>query len=181
MLCSKSGYAGGNIFTSILIALGIGLAFRIGQGFLIAYLEIQPFIVTLAGMFLARGLTTIVNSKPFNVAHKEFVALKDYRINVPGMGSTNRHGIYIDAYVSIGVVVALIIVILLFCILRWTKTGRNFYAVGGNQQSALMLGINVRRTKFLAYIICGLLAGIGGYVYFLFVGSVPLRMQMQKR
>lgn len=162
---------GGNIFTSILIALGIGLAFGIGQGFMVAYLEIQPFIVTLAGMFLARGLTMIVNSKPFNVAHEGFVALKDYRINVPGMGSTNRRGVYVDAYISIGVIVALIIVILLFCILRWTKTGRNFYAVGGNQQSALMLGINVRRTKFLAYIICGLLAGIGGYVYFLFVGS----------
>ena len=55
--------------------------------------------------------------------------------------------------------------------LRWTKLGRSFYAVGGNQQSALMLGINVKRTRFLSHLICGLLAGIGGYVYFLHVGS----------
>lgn len=162
---------GGNLFTAILIALGIGLAFGVGQGFLVAYLGIQPFIVTLAGMFLARGLTTIVNPEPFNVSNKAFVALKDYQVVVPGFGTTNRHGIYIDAYVSVGVVVAIIIVIALFCALRWTKTGRGFYAVGGNEQSALMLGINVKRTKFLAHLLCGLLAGIGGFVYFLFVGS----------
>ena len=76
-----------------------------------------------------------------------------------------------DAYVEIGVIVALLAVIILFCFLRWTRKGRNFYAVGGNKQSALMLGINVKRTKFLAHLLCGLLAGIGGFVYFLHVGS----------
>ena len=59
----------------------------------------------------------------------------------------------------------------MFIFLRWTRLGRNFYAVGGNKQSALMLGINVKRTKFLSHLICSLLAGIGGYVYFLHVGS----------
>ena len=53
----------------------------------------------------------------------------------------------------------------------WTKLGRHFYAVGGNQQSALMLGINVKRTRFLAQMLSGVLAGIAGYVYFLHVGS----------
>ncbi len=164
-------HQGGNIFVSILIAVGIGLAFGLVQGYLIAYLDVQPFIVTLAGMFFARGMTTIVNTNPFNVANEKFVALKDTRIVVPFMGSTNRLGKYVDAYIQIGVVVALIIVILMFCMLRWTKQGRNFYAVGGNSQSALMLGINVKRTKFISYVISGLLAGIGGYVYFLYVGS----------
>jgi len=59
----------------------------------------------------------------------------------------------------------------MFVLLRWCKLGRNFYAVGGNAQSALMLGINVKRTKFLSHLICSTLAGIGGYVYFLHVGS----------
>ena len=68
-------------------------------------------------------------------------------------------------------VVALITVALLFVVLRWTKLGRNFYAVGGNANSALMLGINVKRTKFLSHLICGLLAGVGGFVYFMHVGS----------
>lgn len=164
-------YKDGNIFMSILIALGIGLAFGLVQGFLVAYLDIQPFIVSLAGMFFARGMTTIVHTNPFNVENEAFVALKGTRITVPGLGSVNRLGKYVDAYVSIGVVVALLIVIVLFCVLRWTKLGRNFYAVGGNRQSALMLGINVKRTRFIAHVLCGLLAGIGGYVYFLYVGS----------
>lgn len=164
-------YMGGNVFVSLLIALGIGLAFGLIQGFLIAYLDIQPFIVTLAGMFFARGMTTIVHTNPFNVENEAFVALKNTRVSVPGMGSVNKLGNYVPAYVEIGVVVALIIVIILFVVLRWTKLGRSFYAVGGNKQSALMLGINVKRTKFLSHLICGILAGIGGYVYFLHVGS----------
>lgn len=164
-------YHGGNVFVSVLIALGIGLAFGLVQGFLVAYLDIQPFIVTLAGMFFARGMTTIVNTNPFNVANESFVKLKETRIVVPGMGSVNKLGKYVDAYVEIGVVVALLLVVLLFLLLRYTKLGRSFYAVGGNKQSALMLGINVRRTKFLSHLFCGLLAGIGGYVYFLHVGS----------
>ena len=143
-------YHQGNVFGSVLIALAIGLAFGAVQGYLVAYLDIQPFIVTLAGMFFARGMTTIVNSAPFNVANEAFVALKETRVIVPGMGSVNKLGKYVNAYVEIGVVAALIIVIVLFCVLRWTKLGRSFYAVGGNRQSALMLGINVKRTKFLS-------------------------------
>ena len=164
-------YKGGSIFTAILIALAIGAAFGIVQGFLVAYLDIQPFIVTLAGMFFARGMTTIVNTAPFNVENETFVALKDTRIKVPGMGSYNKLGEYVNAEIEIGVIVALLVVIIMFFLLRYTKLGRNFYAVGGNAQSALMLGINVKRTRFLSHLLCGLLSGIGGFVYFLHVGS----------
>ena len=164
-------FMGGNLFVSVLIALGIGLAYGIVQGFLVAYLEIQPFIVSLAGMFFARGLTSIVHSAPFNVENEAFMALKDTRIVVPGLGSVNRIGKYVDAYINIGVIVAILVVVILFIVLRWTKLGRAFYAVGGNRQSALMLGINVKRTRFLAHLLCSLLAGVAGYVYFLYVGS----------
>lgn len=164
-------HRGGSVFGAILISLGIGLAFGLVQGFLTAYLDIQPFIVTLAGMFFARGMTTIVNTKSFNVVNEEFVALKETRVIIPGMGSLNKNGTYVNAYVEIGVLVALLVVILFFCILKWTKLGRNFYAVGGNSQSALMLGINVKKTRFLSHLLCGILAGIGGFVYFMHVGS----------
>lgn len=162
---------GGNVFVSIVIALSIGLAFGAVQGYLVAYLGIQPFIVTLAGMFFARGMTTIVNTNPFNVQNEAFVALKETRIIMPGMGSVNKLGNYVNAYIEIGVVIAVLTVVVLFAILRWTRLGRGFYAVGGNNQSALMLGINVKRTKFLSHLLCGLLAGIGGFVYFMHVGS----------
>ena len=149
-------FHGGTVLTAILLALGIGTAFGLVQGFLIAYLEIQPFIVTLAGMFFAKGMTTIVNATQFNVENEAFKALKETRIYVPGMGSVNKLGAYVPAYVEIGVVVALVVVAVLFVVLRY---------------SANMLAINVKRTKFLAHLICGILAGIGGFVYFLHVGS----------
>lgn len=164
-------YQGGSVLTAMLLALGIGVAFGLVQGYLIAYLEIQPFIVSLAGMFFAKGMTTIVNSTQFNVAHEGFKALKAVRIYVPFMGSVNKKGVYVPAYIEPGVIVALIVVVVLFVLLKWSKTGRNFYAVGGNLNSAKMLGINVKRTKFIAHLLCSTLAGIGGFVYFMHVGS----------
>ena len=80
-------YGGGSVGTAILLALGIGLAFGLVQGFLVAYLDIQPFIVSLAGMFFARGMTTIVNASQFNVQNEAFQAFKSIRIYVPGRGA----------------------------------------------------------------------------------------------
>ena len=154
-------YQGGTVGSAMLLALGIGVAFGLVQGYLVAYLEIQPFIVSLAGMFFAKGMTTIVNSTQFNVTNEAFQALKAIRVYVPGMGSINKRGIYVPAYVEPGVIVALLIVLLLFILLKWGKLGRSFYAVGGNMASA----------KFLAHLLCSTLAGIGGFVYFLHVGS----------
>lgn len=172
MVCAVHlDYQGGTVGTAMLLALGIGVAFGLVQGYLVAYLEIQPFIVSLAGMFFAKGMTTIVNSTQFNVTNEAFQALKAIRVYVPGMGSINKRGIYVPAYVEPGVIVALLIVLLLFILLKWGKLGRSFYAVGGNMASANMLGINVKRTKFLAHLLCSTLAGIGGFVYFLHVGS----------
>ena len=162
---------GGNIFTVILIGLGIGLLYGVVQGFLVAHLGIQPFIISLAGMFFAKGMTTIVSKEPVRVTNESFLAIKELRIIVPGLGSNNKLGQYVPAYIEVGVVIALMVVLLLFWLLRWTKLGRSFYAVGGNNQSANMLGINVRRTKFLAHVLCSLMAGLGGILYFLHVGS----------
>lgn len=162
----------GNLIISFIIAIAIGLLFGLVQGYLVAYLNIQPFIVTLAGMFFARGMTTIVNSEPFNIEKcQAFTNLKNIQIKLPFIGSYNKNGDFNNATISVGVVVALLVVIIFFCILKWTKLGRSFYAVGGNAQSALMLGINVKKTKFLSHLLCGLLAGIGGYVYFMYSGK----------
>ena len=162
---------GFGVLGSLLLALSIGLAFGVFQGFLISFLEIQPFIVTLAGMFFARGVTTMVEVKPRSVQNEMFNALRNIEITIPGLGYVAKNGNYIDAKIELGVVIALLIVVIIFCTLKWTRFGRNLYAVGGNIQSALMLGINVKRTKFYSYLLCGLLAGIGGYVYLMHTGS----------
>lgn len=162
---------GGNVWTALALALGIGLAFGLVQGYLVAYLEIQPFIVTLAGMFFARGMTTIVSVEPRTAQNAGFLALKEARVEIPWLGYTSKNGELIPARIEPGVLVALAALALVFVLLRWTRLGRNFYAVGGNRQSALMLGINVRRTKFLSHLLCGLLAGVGGFVFLLHTGA----------
>lgn len=163
--------AGGSVFGALLIALAIGLAFGIVQGFFISYLKIQPFIVTLAGMFFAKGMTTIVSVNPITVQSNEaFLKLKETYFNLP-IGITTRNGTFINSYLEIGAIVAILVVVLLWAVLKWTRVGRNFYAIGGNSESALMLGINVQRTRFYAYVICGVLAGIAGFMYLLHTGA----------
>ena len=156
---------GGSIAGSVFLALCIGLAFGMMQGFLISYLDIQPFIVTLAGMFLARGMTTILSVNPQKVEHEGFAALRSIKIEINALGYTAPNGNFIPARMELGVVVALLCIVFIFILLKYIRLGRGFYAIGGNQQSALMLGINVKRTRFLSYIISGVLSGISGYVF----------------
>ena len=122
-------------------------------------------------MFLARGLTTIVSVQPQKVAHEGFQALMNSRIEMMWLGSPNKKGVMIPARMEWGVVVALIVVAVVYFMLKKTKLGRSFYAIGGNQQSALMLGINVKRSRFIAHAISGLLAGIAGFVLMMHTGA----------
>lgn len=162
---------GGSVFSALVIALCIGLAFGLVQGYLVSYLEIQPFIVTLAGMFFARGMTTIVSVEPRTAQNEGFLALKDARIEIPWLGHIAKNGALIPAKIELGVMIALAVVVLVFVLLRWSRFGRNLYAVGGSPQSALMLGINVKRTKLFSYLLCGLLSGIGGFVFLMHTGA----------
>ena len=162
---------GGSVVGSVALALGIGTAFGLVQGILVSYLEIQPFIISLAGMFFARGMTTIVSVAPRTAENVAFLALKEFRVVIPGIGSYGKTGNFIPARVELGVIIALCVVLLVFVMLKWTRFGRQLYAIGGNSQSARMLGINVKRTRFFSYLLCGVLSGIGGYVYLLHTGA----------
>ena len=154
-----------NFFTTLLLARAIGLAFGTVQGFLVAYMEMQPFIVTLAGMFLGRGLVALIEVNQIQVANAGFEALSGARIQIPFLGDVNKKGVFIQSKLEYGVIVAIILVFVMLWLLKKTKLGRSFYAVGGNAQSALMLGIDVKKTRFNAHLLCGLLAGIGGFLY----------------
>jgi simple sugar transport system permease protein len=163
--------AGASVAGSIALALAIGIAFGVLQGFLIAYLQIQPFIITLAGMFLANGVMTMVNTTPINVQHPGFVALFETRFRIEWLGTINRHGMFIPCKISISTVIVICVIIAVAVLMKWSKFGRNLYAVGGNSQSAMMLGVGVRRTKFFSYVLCGLLSGIAGLAFILTTGA----------
>lgn len=150
----------------ILIILVIGILFGAVQGYCVAYLEIQPFIVTMAGMFFARGMTAVICKDQVSiVSDKLFTAISNMKINIPFGGYENKKGIYQVPFVRPTVIVALIVVVLVYLMLKYTKFGRSIYAVGGNQVSAALMGLNVRKTKLFTYILCSFLTSIGGICY----------------
>ena len=155
---------GVNVYVAVLAALLIGLLFGVVQGFLVAYLDIQPFIVTLAGMFFGRGMTAIVSTDMISIKNAAFLKWANARIYMP-FGSTNKKGKYIPAYIPPTVVIAIIVVILIAILLKYMKFGRKLYAIGGSRQSALMMGLDVKKTIFRAYILDGFLAGLGGFLF----------------
>ena len=156
--------------SGVLIALIvlIGVVFGLAQCFCVAYLEIQPFIVTMAGLFFARGMTSIISKEQVSVPMDSwFGQLSQIKINMPfQIGAyLNKKGVLMVPYVRLTVVVALAMVVITFLMLRYTKFGRSLYAVGGNQQSATLMGLNVRKTKMMAHVLCSLYATLGGLCF----------------
>ena len=153
----------------VILILVIGIVFGAVQGFLVGYLEIQPFIVTMAGMFFARGMTAVICSGQISITEADnptFYAWANSKINLPEfLGKANRHGKIVVPYIRPTVIIAFLVLILIFLMLKYTKFGRNLYAVGGNQMSATMMGLNVKKTKMLSHVLSSLLCSIGGILY----------------
>ena len=103
---------GASAYTALLMALVIGLLFGLVQGFLVSYLEIQPFIVTLAGMFFGRGMTSIISTDMISIKNKTFLAWANYKIYLP-IGSYSRRGKFIPAYIYPTVIIAILIFIVI--------------------------------------------------------------------
>ena len=168
----------------MLIVLLVGVAFGTFQGFLIGYLEIQPFIVTMAGMFFCRGMTAVICTDQVSITQEinaTFYKLANMKINIPFGGYTNKKGMYMTPYIRITVVVALLVLLAVFLLLRHTRFGRSLYAVGGNAQSAAMMGLNVKSIRMRAHMLCSVLASIGGICYCLntMAGSVSQALGLE--
>lgn len=150
-----------------ILVLVIGIVFGIVQGFCVGYLSIQPFIVTMAGMFFGRGMTAVICTDQVSISNPAFVSWANAKIKIPfGIGAyTNSKGVLQVPYIRVTVVVALIVLIAIFLMLRYTKFGRNLYAVGGSEQSAAMMGLDVKKTKMFAYILSSFLCSIGGICF----------------
>ena len=150
---------------AVIIVLITGIVFGLVQGFLVAYMDIQPFIVTLAGMFFARGMTAIISKDMISITNETFMAWANAKIYLPFGGYLNKKGMMIQPYIYPTVIIALVLLVAAFIMLKYTKFGRSIYAVGGSQQSALMLGLNVRKVKLKAYVLDGFLCGVGSVLF----------------
>lgn len=150
---------------SLIFVLVIGVVFGLVQGYLIAYLKLQPFIVTLAGMFFARGMTAIISTEMISIKNSTFLAWSQAKIYLPFGGYVSKKGVLVKPFIYPSVIMALVILIAIFIMLRYTKFGRSIYAIGGNEQSALLMGLNVRRTKLLVYVLNGFLTAFGGFLF----------------
>lgn len=148
-----------------ILVLAVGVVFGLVQGFCVGYLKIQPFIVTMAGMFFARGMTAVICADQVSISNKFFVSLAKMKISMPFGAVTNRRGVLQIPFIRITVVIALVVLVLVFLMLRYTKFGRSLYAVGGNESSAVMMGLDVKRTKLKAYVLSSFLCSIGGICF----------------
>lgn len=144
----------------LVIALLIGLLVGALNGVLVSYFEFQPFIATLTTQFLGRGLCYVISTDTINITNETFVKVSQVRIPLPG-----------KAFISVGVVIALVSIVVFFLISTRTRFGRTIYAIGGNEQSARLMGLAVDRSKTLVYVLSGLSAAVAGIIFSLYMLS----------
>jgi simple sugar transport system permease protein len=123
-------------------------------GLMIHVFKVQPFIATLAAMFLARGLCYVISKDSISITDPLFTALASNRIPLGG-----------NVSVTISVIVAIVVIAIAFWVLHFTRFGRTVYAIGGNEQSGMLMGLPVARTKVLVYVVSGLCSGLAGILY----------------
>ena len=145
---------------AITLALAVGAFGGLTMGAVIYYFDIQPFIVTLAGMFFARGLCYMISVESISLTHPFFTDLAQTRIPMPG-----------GFFLSVSVVIALLAVAVAFWALHYTRLGRNVYAIGGSTQSAMLMGLPVARTVMSVYAISGLCSALGGVLLAFYMRS----------
>ena len=124
-------------FVAIAVVLIVGIVFGAVQGFLIGVLGIQPFIISMAGMFFARGMIAVITTEMVNINNATFVKWADWKLELPFGGYTNKHGVMMNPFIRMPVIIALIVVAATFIILKFTKFGRSLYAVGGDRKSVV--------------------------------------------
>ncbi|AEJ20337.1 galactofuranose ABC transporter, permease protein YjfF [Gracilinema caldarium] len=134
----------------LLAASGIGLF----QGIMIQFFKVQPFIATLAGMFFARGACYLISIDTINIENDWYRDVSMAAIELPT-----------GDFISVNVLIFVVFAIVGWWLLRFTRFGRTVYAIGGSEQSALLMGLPVNRTKVLIYTFNGFCSGLAGIVF----------------
>lgn len=136
---------------AVAVVLVAGPTLGLMMGLVIEYFDVQPFIATLAGMFLARGLCYVLSV--------DSLPIRDPALRAFGL---NYVYLYDDKFIRWSVVVALAVVVIGAYVLHKTRFGRTVYAVGGNRQSAQLMGLDAARANVSVYAISGLCAAVAG-------------------
>jgi ribose/xylose/arabinose/galactoside ABC-type transport system permease subunit len=153
MIIAVVDQSGAGPLVGIPLALAFGAALGFLLGLIIHFFRAHPFIVTLSGMFLARGLGYVLSWQSVPIENEFYAQASQIGIPMGGILKLSVPAIMFIAVVIIGIIVQ-----------RTTKYGRNIYAIGGNEQSAFLMGLPIGRTKILIYTISGLLSALGGVV-----------------
>jgi simple sugar transport system permease protein len=140
---------------AIPLVLAIGTAFGAFMGWLIQRFRLQPFIVTLAGMFLARGLCYLISIDSISITDATYTAISQTRIPLWGSGAS----------ITVSALLALAMVAVGIWLAHATEFGRTVYAIGGSEPSALLMGLPVARTTVLVYTFSGFYSALAGVVF----------------
>ncbi|UXN66791.1 sugar ABC transporter permease YjfF (plasmid) [Phyllobacterium sp. A18/5-2] len=142
------------------IALIITTTFGAIMGLIIYYLDVPAFIVTLAGMFLMRGMCFVMTTDSIPINHEFYSMLQGMYYRLPGGGRLTFIGCLMVLVFLMGIVMA-----------HFSKLGSFIYAIGGNRTSAQLMGIPVARTTITIYALSGFLSGLAGIVFSLYTSA----------
>ena len=137
---------------ALMLLMGIGLGFVMGC--IIHYLKVGAFVVTLMGQFFARGMAYVINESSITIKNEFYKFLALTKIHLP---------LFEKAYVYIPTMASVILLIITYILLSSTRFGRTVYAIGNNEQSAMLMGLPVARTKLIVVLLQRILLLPGRY------------------
>jgi simple sugar transport system permease protein len=154
MIAAATLRSGWPAWLVIIAVLATGALLGLGMGVMIHRFGVQPFIATLAGMFLARGLCFVISVESVSIKDATFRDIALSSIELPG-----------GVVITYSVVIALIVVAVAAYVLHLTRFGRTVYAVGGSESSATLMGLRTGRIKIGVYVISGFCSALGGLLF----------------
>ena len=134
----------------LLLCAGFGAA----MGAVIHFFDMPPFIVTLAGMFLVRGISFLMSTESTPITAPFYVAVSDWGLALPGGGRLTAIALIMLCVVALGSI-----------LLHFTRFGTSVYALGGNRTAAALMGVPIGSMTVRIYMLSSVLAGIAGIVF----------------
>jgi len=140
----------------MLLMLLMGIVFGLAMGSIIHYLKVEPFIVTLMGLFFARAVAFIITLSSFTIKNPFYRYLALTKLHIP---------LFEKAYLYIPSLVGPLLLLVAIYLANFTRFGRTVYAIGNNEQSAMLMGLPVARTKIAVYAFGGFCSALAGIVF----------------